>query len=119
MLATLPAYLGSVVGLNADNGYFSESHVNRVVDAGVEPLIALGRQSHHEALEARWVPVPAALENPPPLQAMQYRLKTPEGKARYARRKTTSEPVFGITKEVMADSPKADDPSLACSTGVK
>ena len=32
---------------------------------------------------------------------MQHRLKTPEGKALYAQRKTTSEPVFGIIKEVM------------------
>jgi hypothetical protein len=32
---------------------------------------------------------------------MQHRLQTPEGKARYARRKTTSEPVFGIIKAVM------------------
>jgi transposase len=100
-LTSLPACLGSVVGLTADNGYLSESNVHRVVDAGMEPLIALGRQSHHEALEARWAPVPAAPENPTPLQAMQHRLKTPEGKARYARRKTTSEPVFGIIKEVM------------------
>jgi transposase len=100
-LAKLPASFGAVQGVNADHGYFSEENVHRVVEAGMEPLIALGRQSHHEALEARWVPVPAAPENPTPLQAMQHRLKTPEGKARYARRKTTSEPVFGIIKEVM------------------
>jgi transposase/predicted transcriptional regulator len=100
-LATLPACLGSVVGLNADNGYLSESNVNRVVSAGIEPLIAQGRQTHYEALEVRLAPVPAAPENPTPLQAMQHRLKTPEGKARYAQRKTTSEPVFGIIKEVM------------------
>jgi IS5 family transposase len=90
-----------VKGVNADNGYFSEENVNRVVDAGMEPLIALGRQSHHEALEERWAPVPAPPEHPTALQAMQHRLKTPEGKARYAQRKTTSEPVFGIIKEVM------------------
>jgi len=32
---------------------------------------------------------------------MKHRLKTPEGKAVYARRKTTVEPVFGIIKAVM------------------
>jgi transposase len=100
-LATLPTCLGSIVGLNADNGYLSESNVHRVVDARIEPLIAQGRQSHYEALEARLAPVPVPPENPTPLQAMQRRLKTPEGKARYAQRKTTSEPVFGIIKEVM------------------
>jgi hypothetical protein len=100
-LATLPAMLGTVRGINADNGYLSEDNVNRVTDAGMEPLIALGRPSHHEALEARLAPVPAPPENPTALQAMQHRLQTPEGKARYARRKTTSEPVFGIIKAVM------------------
>jgi transposase len=100
-LAKLPAMLGTVQGINADNGYLSEDNVNRVTDAGMEPLIALGRQSHHEALEARLAPVPAPPENPTALQAMQHRLQTPEGKARYARRKTTSEPVFGIIKAVM------------------
>jgi hypothetical protein len=32
---------------------------------------------------------------------MKYRLKTTEGKAFYAKRKTTVEPVFGIINEVM------------------
>ena len=100
-LAQLPTTLGVIVGLNADNGYLSEGNVNPVVKAGIEPLIALGRPSHHEALAERLAPVPAPPENPTALQAMQHRLKTPEGKARYAQRKTTSEPVFGIIKEVM------------------
>lgn len=100
-LAKLPVTIQPTAGLNADNGYFSEKNVHQVVDAGMEPLIALGRQAHHEALEERLAPIPAAPENPTPLQAMQHRFKTPEGKARYARRKTTSEPVFGIIKEVM------------------
>ena len=32
---------------------------------------------------------------------MKHRLKTPAGKALYARRKTTVEPVFGLIKAVM------------------
>ena len=32
---------------------------------------------------------------------MEYRLHTPEGKALYAKRKSTVEPVFGIIKHVM------------------
>lgn len=99
--AKLPESLQPRAGLNADNGYFSEPNVQRVVDAGMEPLIALGRQAHHEALEDRLAPVPAPPESPTALHAMQHRLKTPEGRARYAQRKTTSEPVFGIIKEVM------------------
>lgn len=87
--------------MNADNGYLSEDNVNRLVDAHIEPLIAVGRQSHHEALAERLAPVPAAPQNPDAVTAMTHRLKTPEGKALYAQRKTTSEPVFGIVKEVM------------------
>ena len=32
---------------------------------------------------------------------LHHRLATPEGKAMYARRKTTSEPVFGVIKHVL------------------
>ena len=32
---------------------------------------------------------------------MEHRLQTPEGKALYAKRKSTVEPVFGIIKHVM------------------
>jgi hypothetical protein len=75
--------------------------VNRLVDARIEPLIAVGRQSHHEALEERLAPVPDAPQSPDAVTAMKHPLKTPEGKALYAKRKTTSEPGFGIIKEVM------------------
>jgi len=100
-LAKLPETLGTVERMTADNGYLSEGNVNRLVDARIEPLIAVGRQSHHEALAERLVPVPEAPPNPDAMGAMRHRLKTKEGKAFYAKRKTTSEPVFGIIKEVM------------------
>jgi len=85
----------------ADNGYCSAHNVEILVTAGIEPLIAVGRQSHHDALAERLAPVPDAPPNPDAVTAMKHRLKTPEGKALYARRKTTSEPVFGIIKEGM------------------
>ena len=100
-LAKRPERLGTVERITADNGCLSEGNVNRLVDARIEPLIAVGRQSHHEALAERLAPVPDAPQNPDAVTAMKHRLKTPEGKALYARRKTTSEPVFGIIKEVM------------------
>ena len=100
-LAKLPERLGTVERMTADNGYLSEDNVNRLVDAHIEPLIAVGRQSHQEALAERLAPVPDAPQNPDAVTAMKHRLKTPEGKALYAQRKTTSEPVFGIIKEVM------------------
>jgi transposase len=100
-LAKLPERVGTVERMTADNGYLSKGNVNRLVDARIEPLIAVGRQSHHEALEERLAPVPDTPQSPDAVTAMKHQLKTPEGKALYAKRKTTSEPVFGIIKEVM------------------
>ncbi len=100
-LAKLPETLGAVERMAADNGYCSAHNVEILVTAGIEPLIAVGRQSHHDALAERLAPVPDAPPNPDAVTAMKHRLKTPEGKALYARRKTTSEPVFGIIKEGM------------------
>ena len=100
-LATLPATLGTVDRLVADSGYFSGHNVERVVEAGIEPLIAVGRQAHHAALEERLAPVPDPPLHPTALEAMKHRLKTPAGKALYARRKTTVEPVFGLIKAVI------------------
>ena len=42
-----------------------------------------------------------APENPTPVEAMAHRLKTPEGRALYALRKQTPEPVFGIIKSAL------------------
>ena len=39
MLAGLPAALGSVEQLLADNGYFSAANVERCVEAKIEPLL--------------------------------------------------------------------------------
>jgi len=100
-LAQLPESLGAVERLAADNGYGSAHNVEILVEHGIEPFIAVGRQPHHEALEERLAPVPEAPNNPDAVGAMKHRLKTKEGKAFYAKRKTTSEPVFGIIKEVM------------------
>ena len=100
-LAQLPASLGAVERLAADNGYGSAHNVEILVEHGIEPFIALGRQPHHEALEERLAPVPEAPQNPDAVGAMKHRLKTKEGQAFYAKRKSTVEPVFGIIKEVM------------------
>ena len=100
-LAKLPEALGSVARAALDNGYYSQSNVEILVEHGIEPFIAVGRQPHHEALEERPAPVPEAPNNPDAVGAMKHRLKTKEGKTFYAKRKSTVEPVFGIIKEVM------------------
>jgi len=100
-VAKLPDDLGQVERAALDNGYYSQDNIETLVDQGIEPFIAVGRQSHYEALEERLAPVPEAPQNPDAVGAMKHRLKTTEGKAFYAKRKTTVEPVFGIIKEVM------------------
>jgi transposase len=100
-LAALPDELGKPETLLADNGYFSEANVEACQTAGIAPVIALGREAHHPSLAKRFAVAPPVPEDPTPLEAMAHRLQTPEGKALYALRKQTPEPVFGIIKSVM------------------
>jgi hypothetical protein len=100
-IAALPEHLGRPETLLADNGYFSEANVTLCEGAEIEPLIALGRQPHHQSLQERFAAAPPVPENPTPVEAMAYRLRTPQGKKLYALRKQTPEPVFGIIKSVM------------------
>jgi len=100
-ITALPDALGKIGALLADHGYFSEGNVNACAAAGIEPVIAMGREAHHPSLAARFAEPPPSPKNPTPLDAMAHRLKTPEGKKRYALRKQTPEPVFGIIKSVL------------------
>src|SRR3977135_1242591 len=52
-ITELPAELGKVGELLADNGYFSEDNVNACAAAGIEPVIAMGREAHHPTLAER------------------------------------------------------------------
>ena len=97
----LPDELGEVETLLADNGYFSEGNVKACEAAGVDPLIATGRQPHHPSLVDRFAEAPRPPKNPTPVEAMVHRLRTPEGKKLYALRKQVPEPVFGIIKSVL------------------
>ncbi len=98
-IGDLPDGLGQVGELLADSGYFSEGNVNACAVAGIEPVIAIGREPHHPSLAERFADAPPA--DSTPLAAMRHRLQTQEGKRRYALRKQTPEPVFGIIKSVM------------------
>jgi len=97
----LPEELGRAETMLADNGYFSGANVKACAAAGVEPLIALGRDTHHQSLAGRFADGPPAPEHPTPVEAMAHRLQTSEGKKLYAKRKHTPEPVFGIIKSVL------------------
>src|SRR5580704_2584964 len=100
-IEALPEQLGRPDTLLADNGYFSEANVMQCAAANIEPLIATGRQPHHPSWRERFAAPPPAPDNPTPVEAMAWRLRTPQGKQLYGLRKQTPEPVFGIIKSVM------------------
>lgn len=100
-LAALPEALGQVNSAAMDNGYYSAANVKACLDRRIEPLIALGRETHHLPLAERFGPDALEPETDDPVIRMAWRLKTKAGRALYAKRKTTVEPVFGIIKQVM------------------
>jgi hypothetical protein len=85
----LPEQLGRPETRLADNGYFSEANVMACTAANIEPLIATGQQPHHPSWRERFTAPPPAPENPTPVEAMAWRLRTPQGKQLYALRKQT------------------------------
>ena len=100
-IACLPDALGRAETLLADSGYFSAANVEACTAAGIAPLIARGRQAHYPPLAERCAAAPLPPENPTPVEAMSYRLKTADGKKLYALRKKMPEPVFGIIKSAL------------------
>ena len=93
--------LGTATTLIADTGYCSENNVKISEEAKLVPLIAVARQDHHPHWSERFTE-PAPLQaDATPMQAMTHRLTTLAGRAAYAIRKQTVEPVFGIIKSVM------------------
>jgi transposase len=100
-IAALPEQLGQVQSLIADNGFYSQANVSACDDAGIEPLLALKRQEHHEPLMQRFAPDAPEPQTTHPLVQMAHRLGTQAGRALYGLRKQTVEPVFGIIKRAM------------------
>jgi transposase len=100
-LQTIPAGLGAGTTLLADAGYFSIVNVEACERFKLMPLIAMDRQVHHAHWTERHCGPPPLPEDADALARMLHRLKTPEGRAQYALRKCTPEPVFGIIKSAM------------------
>jgi transposase len=85
------------IPLSGDNGYFSEKQVEGLEAQGFDPHIATGRQKHNQ-------PGVSEVVGPAPAEAtvkerMAHKLRTKEGRARYAKRKQIVEPVFGQIKQ--------------------
>jgi transposase len=95
------APLGKAEGLLADAGYFSADNVKQCEAAKVVPYISDHRERHNRTWDERFKTPPPCPEDADAVTAMAHRLRTVEGKAIYAKRKSTVETVFGIIKEVM------------------
>jgi len=101
-LDAVPSALGKLQAVVLDNGYFSASNIAQIEARSIDPYIATGREPHHRNWQAYFAAEPA----PPPADVsprvkMAYKLQTEIGKAIYALRKATVEPVIGIVKEVL------------------
>ena len=104
MLETIKAQaeaLGPVARLIADTGFCSEKNIQACEAAHIEPLFAVARDEHHPGWRERHSEPAPLPDNATPMQTMAHRLKTKTGRALYALRKQTVEPVFGIIKSVM------------------
>ena len=101
VLAAQSAALGAVTCLIADTGFASEKNFLACAQAEVEPLIAVARDEHHPGWRERHSEPPPLPDDATPMQTMAHRLKTKTGRALYALRKQTVEPVFGIIKSVL------------------
>jgi hypothetical protein len=100
-LAALPKSLGKAGRLLADSGFYSGKNVVACEEAGIEALIAVARDEHHAQWRERFTEPAPLSETATPAERMAYRLKTKAGRAAYALRKQTVEPVFGIIKSVL------------------
>ena len=101
--------MASVAAVLTDSGFYSEAAVQAVEQTGdgqptgTTVYAAVEKKEHHRTvsdLEQKpepEVPGPEAS----PSQVMNYRLRTPEGRAKYKLRQQTVEPVFGIIKSVL------------------
>lgn len=100
-LSGLPGSLGQVKAMLADTGYCSQANVQHCHAHQIEPLLAMGRDSHHLPVLERFAPDAPEPQSQDPVLKMAHRLKTKAGRALYGLRKQTVEPVFGIIKHVM------------------
>jgi transposase len=85
-----------------DTGYFGEKNIEELEARAIDPYIGVGRESHHKSWRKYFQELgEAPSEDASAKEKMAYKLQTEMGKAIYALRKCTVEPVIGIIKEVM------------------
>ncbi len=98
-LQQLPAAVGAVSEIVADAGYCSDRNARWCEMQGVTPYFSTRRERRY-GLD-RFAGTKALPADASAVDRMHERLRTPEGRAKYAKRKTTIEPVFGTIKSAM------------------
>jgi transposase len=90
----------------ADSGYVNADAIEQIESSGIEVYVSVGREdgNYQRSYDYR----PDHVRNKPPkkvtnprLLAMQAKLASKAGRAIYAKRKQTVEPVYGIIKSAM------------------
>ncbi len=77
----------------ADAGYCSENNLKMLAERQIDAYVATGRERHHRG------GIGDGKRTRTPLRtAMRDKLRTPEGRAIYSRRKVITEPVHGLIK---------------------
>ena len=103
-LQSVNPHVREVTEVLADTGYYSEAAVAKVeAQGGPLVYVAVEKQGHHRSVSDLLEPPepPSPPEKATITEQMRHRLRTAAGKAKYAQRKQTVEPVFGIIKSVM------------------
>jgi transposase len=111
--ADAPSFAATILGMEhgiglpstvlADTGFASGEAVAALEARKIEPLVAIGRTQPHRPYDFRPPPKPKTPRRvtEPWRLAMQAKLDNADAKARYAQRKQTVEPVFGVIKSAI------------------
>jgi len=102
----VPKSAGKVERVLADSGYVNEKQVEALESDDIDVYMATGAESKQQRRKYDYRPEKAAKKEARKVKAqwlmrMKSKLETETGRALYARRKQSVEPVFGIIKHCM------------------
>jgi len=105
-VASIPEKLGKPGSVLADAGYVNAEAFDRLEQEGIEIYCSVHREDAHSERHYDFRPKQASRRalkavSDPRLVAMRDKLRGEQGKALYAKRNHTVEPVFGVIKEAM------------------
>jgi transposase len=103
-IEAIPPSLGTPTHVLADTGYLNQAQGKLLEAQGIDLYIATGKECRRRKHDFR--PEPESAKPKPQIRnpwirAMKDKLLSDEGRARYARRQCTVEPVFGVIKQAL------------------